>query len=70
MTDKRWMHIFACNLLWAMETEGVSQRELSRKTGISENTISNYVNENRKAEITNVIKIADALHYDIRDLIY
>ena len=70
MTRKKWLHIFATNLIWVMNMNNVSQKELSIKTGISENAISNYVHENKEPKITNVIKMAKALNCDIRDLIY
>lgn len=70
MTRKKWLHIFATNLIWAMNMNDVSQKELSIKTGISENAISNYVHENKEPKIINVIKMAKALNCDIRELIY
>lgn len=70
MNDKEWLHIFAVNLIWAMDMNNMSQRELSIKTGVSENTISNYIHENREPKITNVMKMAEVLNCDIRELIY
>lgn len=70
MNREKWLHIFATNLIWAMRMNDMSQKELSIKTGISENAISNYVNENKEPKITNVVKMAEVLNCDIRELIY
>lgn len=70
MDRKKWLHIFATNLVWAMYMNNMSQKELSIKTGISENAISNYVHENKEPKITNVVKMAEVLNCDIRELIY
>lgn len=70
MNRKKWLHIFATNLVWAMHMNNMSQKELSIKTGISENAISNYVHENKELKITNVVKMAEVLNCDIRELIY
>ena len=44
-----------------MGDTGVSQRELARLTGITEATLSRYVNGNRIPKATTLKKIADAL---------
>ena len=45
----------------ALGDTGVSQRELARLTGITEVTLSRYVNGNRIPKATTLKKIADAL---------
>ena len=45
----------------ALGDTGVSQRELARLTGITEVTLSRYVNGNRTPKATTLKKIADAL---------
>ena len=45
----------------ALDNSGYTQRELSEMTGITDVTISRYVNGLRVPKVTNLKKIADAL---------
>ena len=45
MSQQEWLDIFGDNLLSILEEEGISQKELSRLTGLSESTISRYINK-------------------------
>ena len=70
MNAKQWKHIFAKNLTKKMDEVGIGQRELSRKSGVSETAIFNYLNENREPKFTIIIKLAEALECPVNDLIY
>lgn len=70
MNAKQWMHIFSTRLTKEMYKQGINRRELAELSGVSENTISNYINENREPKITNIIKISEALEIPVNKLIY
>ena len=70
MNTKQWKHIFAKNLTKKMDEVGIGQRELSRKSGVSETAIFNYLNENHEPKFTIIIKLAEALECPVNDLIY
>lgn len=70
MNTKQWKHIFSKNLTKKMDEVGIGQRELSRKSGVSETAIFNYLNENREPKFTIIIKLAEALECPVNDLIY
>ena len=44
MGQQEWLNIFGDNLASILEEERMSQRELARLTGLSESTISKYIN--------------------------
>ena len=52
-----------------LEEKGISQRELSLRTGYTEAAISRYVSGTRKGSITAWIIIADALGVKLDELI-
>ena len=45
MSQQEWLDIFGDNLASILEEEKISQKELSRLTGLSESTISKYINK-------------------------
>lgn len=52
-----------------LKNKGMTQRELAEKAGITEASISRYINDKRIPKITFVRKIADALGTTIDYLI-
>lgn len=53
---------FKENLRFLMECKGLQIKELSQKSGISENTIKSYLKEDSaEPSLTKLIKLADAL---------
>ena len=69
MSESEWLDIFAANLKSDMERVGINQRELARKTGLSDATISTYLNRQRMPGIKAVLNISYALGIDASDLI-
>ena len=45
-----------------LKRNGLTQRELAKRTGISESTISRYVNENRVPTNSAIINLSNVLH--------
>lgn len=58
MSEVEWMNIFAGNLRSLMEESRMTQRELSRRTGISEGTISRYLNAQCMPSVNALVNIA------------
>lgn len=56
------MEEFAKNLITAMSERNITAAELSRKSGISEATISRYLSGRFKAKQDNVAKISSVLN--------
>ncbi len=69
VTDENTREIFANNLAELMLTSGINQTELSKRTGLSSGTISNYISKKATPSLTAIRKIAHALDCPIADLI-
>lgn len=68
MTDQQWMQEFAKKLRYKMNARGVSQKELSQLSGVSEATISRYLTGEQPPKFLSVIKIAKALNASVLEL--
>lgn len=69
MTEEEWLDIFAHNLVDMLKDARMTQRELADETGLSEGTISSYVNKRRIPTIRAIVNIGYALDCDLNDLI-
>lgn len=69
MTEFQWLDIFGNNLARMMYELKVTQKDLSEMTGLSEPTISKYINKLQMPGVKAVIKIAYALGCTTDDLI-
>lgn len=69
MDDETWNKEFRDRLLIQMDLRGISQVELSRRTGIGKLSIHKYVNGTGLPGIHNLVKIAKALRCSPSDLI-
>ena len=58
MTELEWMRIFAGNLQSLMDELEMSQSELSRRTGISQGTISRYLRAETMPSVNALVNIA------------
>ena len=65
MSEQQCREEFSIRLKRLMYRKGVTQKELSEETGISEMTISNYMNGKRTPSFYNVDKISKALKCSI-----
>jgi transcriptional regulator with XRE-family HTH domain len=52
----------------AVKRSGLSQRDVARKMGVTDNTISAYVTGFRRPSAGNLFRLARALGVDVRDL--
>lgn len=69
MSQQEWLDIFGDNLASILEEEKISQRELSRLTGISESTISKYINKLQMPTVRAIINISYALDWSFEDML-
>ena len=56
-------------LLDLLKARNMTQKDLSKRTGITEATISRYINQKREMRVNNAIKIAQALDMSIGEFI-
>lgn len=69
MSEVEWLDEFGDNLIGLMNRARMSQRSLANATGLSEGTISKYINGQQMPGIKAVINIAYALDCSIDDLV-
>lgn len=70
MTERNFIKEIGDNLNSVLIECGVSQRELSEDTGISESTISRYICGERMPSIKNLVNICYALDCDINEIVF
>ena len=69
MTKIEWAEIFSDNLREIMSEKGYNQEQLAEDSGISQSTISEYLNKKYIPSATAILNIAYALDCDIVDLV-
>lgn len=69
MSQQEWLDIFGDNLASILEEEKISQKELSRLTGLSESTISKYINKLQMPTVRAIINISYALDWSFEDML-
>ena len=69
MSQQEWLDIFGDNLVSILEEEQISQKELSRLTGLSESTISRYINKLQMPTVRAIINISYALDWSFEDML-
>lgn len=58
MSELEWMEIFGDNLRSLLEEKGYSQRDLANAIGVSESTVSSYINKQKIPGVKALINIA------------
>lgn len=69
MSELEWLEIFGDNLVDMLEDAKMTQRELADAAGLSEGTISHYINKTRLPGLKAIINIAYAMDVSIDELI-
>lgn len=69
MSELDWLDTFGDNLADMLYGARMTQSELADETGLSEATISKYINKIQLPGIKAIINIAYALDCDVADLI-
>ena len=69
MTETQWLDTFGDNLSSMLYDARITQRDLSDMTGLSESTISFYINKQKMPGLKAILKIAYALDCEVSDLV-
>lgn len=69
MTEKEWSKTFAMILKRRMEVLNIDQKALSRSTGLSSGSISNYITGKKIPNVRSLLKISRELEIDVGNLI-
>lgn len=67
MTEQEWLDIFGDNLVSLMRDRGVTQNELAVESGVSQASISAYINGRKMPGVRALINLADALRVDMNE---
>ena len=69
MCEMEWISIFGDNLIDIMDEKGYTQEQLANATGLTQSTISKYINKKQMPSIKAVINLAYALDCTTDELI-
>ena len=69
MTEMEWLDIFADNLYEMLCNANMSQKELADRTGMSEASISAYLNGRKLPGLKAIVNIAMVLDCSVGDLV-
>lgn len=67
MTEHEWLDIFGDNLVSLMRDWNMSQNELSQRSGVSQSSISAYINKRKMPGVKALINIADVFDISLDD---
>ena len=65
MTEMEWLRQFSERLREEMEGCGMTQKDLAHEAGLSEPTISHYLNAQRLPSIKSIVNICFVLGVDV-----
>lgn len=68
MSEKEWLDIFADNLRNILSEARYSQKDLAETTGISESSISDYINKRKMPGVRALVNISYELGISFDDL--
>ena len=69
MTQGEWKNIFGDNLAAIIEEKGMSQKQLSKDSGVSMGMISDYINKFSAPGVFAIINMAYALDVEVDELV-
>lgn len=69
MSEVEWMDIFGDNLRDILKEQNMSRRELAQVLGISEATVSRYINKKQMPTMEVVVNMAYELSISVDELI-
>lgn len=69
MTELEWMRIFGNNLVYHLQSAGMTQEELARATGLTQASISRYASGIQLPGVRAIVNIANALGITTDELI-
>ena len=68
MSETEWLSIFGDNLQYMLDRVRMTQRDLAEETGLSEASISRYINKERIPSVRALVNIANALDCSLDDI--
>ena len=68
MSEATWLRIFSDNLLDMLGEAGMTQSDLADASGLSEGSISNYINKKQMPGVKALINISHALDCTLDEL--
>lgn len=69
MTEREWMKTFGDNLAYQLREADMTQDELAERTGLTQATISRYVNGAQFPGVRAIVNIANAFDCSTDELI-
>lgn len=69
MTEREWRDRFGRNLSILLYETGMTQKDLSEVSGVSESDISRYINGTQTPTATKLVNLSYALNCDYDELI-
>ena len=69
MSEMEWISIFGDNLIDIMDEKGYTQEQLANETGLTQSTISKYINKKQMPSIKAIVNLAYALDCTTDELI-
>ena len=69
MSEVEWIDIFGDNLRDILKEQNMSRRELAQVLGVSEVTISNYINKKQMPTMEVIVNMAYELSISVDELI-
>ena len=69
MSEVEWLDIFGDNLISMLDECLLTQKDLAEMTGLSEGTISKYVNKIQMPTVRAIINLSYALDWDLNDML-
>lgn len=69
MSEMEWLRIFGDNLQYLMDENCVTQHQLAEMTGLSQGTISKYVNKTQMPTVRALLAISYVLGESLDDLV-
>lgn len=69
MSEVEWINIFGDNLIDIMNEQGYNQEQLADVTGLTQATISKYINKKQMPSIKAIINLSYALDCTTDELI-
>lgn len=67
MSELEWMDIFGDNLRDILIEQGYTQKDLAESIGVTEATVSRYINKERMPTVTNLINMSMELGIDLEE---
>lgn len=69
MSEMKWLETFGDNLRYLLDEYRMTQKDLAEMTGLSEGTVSKYINKTQMPTVRAIINISYALDESYDDLI-